>query len=230
MNQDMMQTILIGILLLCGYFYLYQIVAQRTVNRSSLPFIAVLLLVVYAGISFALITILGQLGNSNTVLLALLVFMSILGLFLLLCGLVKNFRAINKTMLLLFILYMLMTSYMTIFNRRYGEQSDILLHFDSIEEALRLHSVEPLQHLAMNVAMFVPIGFLFPLILPEKLNKLSLVIPLGLMLSTLIETTQMLLRMGQCDLEDLVANTVGAIIGLLLYRMFRGVLPGGKRA
>ena len=82
----------------------------------------------------------------------------------------------------------------------------------------------------MNVAMFVPIGFLFPLILPEKLNKLSLVIPLGLMLTTLIETTQMLLRMGQCDLEDLVANTVGAIIGLLLYRMFRGVLPGGKRA
>ena len=224
-NQDLMRYVLIAILLLCGYFYLYQMVARRAANKSSLPLIALVLLVVYGLISLALVLIISQMGSTDLILMALLILMAAVGVFLLLLGLARNFRQINKGLTVLFILYLLMAGYVTVFSRREGHQSDILLHFDSIEEALRDRSIDPLEHLTMNVAMFIPIGFLFPFIQPEKLNKFSLVIPLGLVLTTLIETTQLLLRMGQCDVEDLAANTLGACLGLLCYRLYRKIHP-----
>ena len=128
-------------------------------------------------------------------------------------------------MLLLFLLYLLMVSYITVFSRRGRYQSEILLKFDSIEEAIRRRSLEPLQHLWLNVVLFVPIGILFPMIEPRKLDQLSYVFPLGMLLTTLIETTQLMLHIGQCDLEDMVANTLGACLGLLIYRLYRRILP-----
>ena len=67
------------------------------------------------------------------------------------------------------------------------------------------------------------LSFLFVAIYPEKLNKISLVIPMGLMLTVLIETVQMILQMGQCDLEDLVANALGALVGLIAYRQYKKI-------
>ena len=228
-NSGLMQIILIAILLLCGYFYLYQAVAKRTANRAALPLIAVILLLIYAVISVALILIIGQSNSMDFVFLAILILMACIGVFALLTGLIRHFREISKGMLALFVSYILMTGYITIFSRAERSATEILLRFDSIEEAVRLHSAEPLQHLWLNIVMFVPVGLLFPLI-DERLNKWSYVFPLGLMLSTVIETTQLLLRLGQCDVEDLAANTLGACAGLLLYRLYRRFQPGRRQA
>ena len=219
-----MQIILIGILLLCGYFYLFQAVAKRTANKASLPIIAILLLVVYAVISVSLIFIISQSNSMDFVFLALLILTACIGMFVLLAGLFKHFGEINKGMLTLFVLYLLMMSYVTIFSRSERGFTEILLRFDSIEEAIRLRSVEPLEHLWLNIVMFIPIGVLFPMI-DERLNKWLYILSLGLMLTTIIETTQLLLRLGQCDLEDLAANTLGACLGLVAYRLYRRFVP-----
>ena len=228
-NTGLMQIILIAILLLCGYFYLYQAVARRTANRAALPLIAVVLLLIYAVISVALILILGQSNSMDFVFMAILILMACIGLFVLLAGLIRHFGEIHRGMLALFVSYVLMMGYITIFSRSEQASTEILLRFDSIEEALRLRSPEPLQHLWLNIVMFVPVGLLFPLI-DERLNKWSYVLPLGLMMSTIIETTQLLLRLGQCDVEDLAANTLGACAGLLLYRLYRRIVPGHRQA
>ena len=73
------------------------------------------------------------------------------------------------------------------------------------------------------VLLSYALSFLFVAIYPEKLNKISLVIPMGLMLTVLIETVQMILQMGQCDLEDLVANALGALVGLIAYRQYKKI-------
>jgi len=103
-----MQTVLIGILLLCGYFYLFQAVAKRTDNKSSLPLIAVVLLLVYAFITIALLLMLRQLGNASFSLLAMLVLIMCLGIFAGIYGVIRHFREISRGMLLLFLLYLLM--------------------------------------------------------------------------------------------------------------------------
>ena len=227
-NTGLMQIILIAILLLCGYFYLYQAVAKRTANRAALPLISILLLLIYAVISVALILIIGQSNSLDFVFLALLILMACIGGFAMVLGLFRNFRVIHKGMLVLFILYMLMVGYITIFSRSERRTTEVLLRFDSIEEALRLRSAEPLQHLWLNIVMFIPVGLLFPFI-DERLNKWSYVLPMALMFTTLIETIQLLLRRGQCDVEDLVANTVGACIGLLLFRLYRRLSPAKEQ-
>lgn len=221
-----MQLVLIAILALCGYFFLFQAVAKRAENKASLPLIAVMLLVIYGGIAAALFFVLSQLGSTGFMLIALLLLISCVVFFMGLYGFLQNLREVNLGMTVLYVLYVLMVGYVTIFSRREGHSTDILLRFDSVEEALRLRSVEPLNHLLLNVAMFVPLGLLFTLIYPERLNRLACAAVMGLMLSTLIETTQMLLRMGQCDIEDIAANTLGAVAGLLLYRIFRRFAPG----
>ncbi len=224
-NIDLMQLVLVAILLLCGYFFLFQAVAKRAASRSAIPVLAVVLLLVYLLIALPLVLIISQMGGMSFTFLALLILAAFIGLVAFLAFLFKNFRQINKGMLLLFLLYLLMTGYFTIFSRRGRVQTEIMLKFDSIEEAVRRHSLQPLQHLWLNVAMFVPLGMLFPAICPQHLNKLSCVLPLGMLLTTLIETTQLILRIGQCDLEDLVANTAGACLGLLLYRLYRRMAP-----
>lgn len=224
-NIDAMQLLLVAILLLCGYFFLFQAVAKRAASRSSIPVLAVVLLLVYLLVSLPLVLIISQMGGMGFTFLALLILASFVGVIAFGSYVIRNFRRINKGILLLFLLYLLMLSYITVFSRRGRVQTDILLKFDSIEEAMRRHSLEPLQHLWLNVAMFVPVGMLFPAIDPPRLNKLSYVLPLGMLLTTLIETTQLMLRIGQCDLEDLVANTLGACLGLFLYRLYRRFSP-----
>ncbi|HAE44266.1 MAG TPA: hypothetical protein DCG37_01550 [Lachnospiraceae bacterium] len=220
-DQNLMQIIIIAILLLCGYLYLLQFVVKHSVNRSANTLLAIVLLIIYTGISVPLLMIFSRLGDMNFILLAILLLTACIVLFAALYGCLQHFRELNKGMLALFILYVLMVGYITIFSRTEGHSREIILQFDSIEEALKMRSIEPLQHLWLNILMFVPIGVLFSLIQPDRLAKLIFAIPLGLLLSTVIETTQMLLQRGQCDIEDIFANTLGAFIGLLLVRIFR---------
>lgn len=219
-----MQLLLIVILLMCGYFYLFQAVARRAASRASIPLLAVVLLGVYLLISLPLVLIISQMGGMSFAFLSLLILAAFFGVFAFFSFLIRNFRECNKTALVMFLLYLLMVSYITVFSRRGKVQTDILLSFDSIREAVNRRSLEPLQHLWLNIVMFVPIGALFAAIHPS-LARVSTVLPLGMLLTTIIETTQLLMRNGQCDLEDLAANTVGALLGLLLYKLIRRAMP-----
>jgi len=71
-------------------------------------------------------------------------------------------------------------------------------------------------NLAGNVLLFYPYGFLIPL-LEKRLNKGWLVIFLGLSISLLIELTQTLLVGRVFDVDDLMLNTFGTLLGYLLY-------------
>ena len=224
-NENTMQYLLIGLLLVFGYICLYMVFFKNTDNKKKAAPIAagVILFVVYTVISVVLVIVFNQYGSPRMTLMMLLILMSGIGLCILLYGLLKHAHEVKKLPLLLFIVYLLAVAYVTVFARKEGSQSDVLLEFDSITKAIQQQSFEPMQHLLLNVALFVPIGFLFVAINPEKLNRISLVIPLGLVLTVLIETVQMLLRMGQCDLEDLVANALGAVIGVLCYRAYQNL-------
>ncbi len=226
---DAMQMLLVGILLLCGYIYLFQTAAKHSASRASIPLLAIVLLAVYLMIFVPLVMILSQMGGLSFVFLALLILGACVGLITGIYGLFKYFRQLNKTMLLLFILYVLMLSYITVFSRKGRVQTDILLNFNGIKEALRRHSLEPIQHLWANILLFVPIGLFFAGINPPRLARLGTIFSLGLLLTTAIETTQMLLQIGQCDLEDLLANTLGACIGLLVYRIYHRLTLGQDR-
>lgn len=223
-----MQLILIAILLLCGYLYLFQLVAKRSENAYALPFVAVILLVIYLLIAVPLMVILRRMGSVDRILLALLILFSCAFLFASIYSLIRDFRNVNKGMLALFLVYTLALGYITIFSRDGTNDASItMFRFDAIEKAIRTRSLDPLNHILLNVALFVPVGFLLPFVQPQKLARLSYALLIGMMFTTIIETTQMLLRLGQADLTDIVTNVLGAVIGYLLYKITRRFLRPG---
>ncbi len=69
-----------------------------------------------------------------------------------------------------------------------------------------------------NVVMFIPLGFFLPLVW-KKLRKLwkSFLTAAGMIL--LVELVQMLTLRGSCDIDDLILNLCGVVIGYVLWRM-----------
>ena len=65
-----------------------------------------------------------------------------------------------------------------------------------------------------NVAMFVPLGFLFALLLGRRYWAWAIVI--AVLLTCAIEFTQSFLPMRVTDTRDLIANSGGAVIGVFL--------------
>lgn len=72
-----------------------------------------------------------------------------------------------------------------------------------------------------NIGVFVPFGILLPLICKGKLIKSYLVFLSGLIL---LESIQLLSRRGSLDIDDIILNTVGFMIGFGFYRIIKGWL------
>ncbi|MFF2371756.1 VanZ family protein [Agromyces sp. NPDC058110] len=75
--------------------------------------------------------------------------------------------------------------------------------------------------IAFNVAMFVPVGVLAALLLHRRRWPLALVI--GFALTTFIELVQLVLPDRVSDPRDLVLNTLGTSLGVVLVMAARGV-------
>ncbi len=66
-----------------------------------------------------------------------------------------------------------------------------------------------------NIIMFIPIGFFIKLLFKIS-DKRTIFI--GFCSSLFIETTQLFLKRGT-DVDDLMLNTIGVILGVLLYKL-----------
>lgn len=63
----------------------------------------------------------------------------------------------------------------------------------------------------MNVILFIPIGFLIGGTLKKK--HLVKAVAIGLFLSQSIEAVQLITRRGVCNIDDIIHNTMGCVIG-----------------
>ena len=75
---------------------------------------------------------------------------------------------------------------------------------------------------ALNVVMFMPVGLLVPLLRPRA-GRVGLIAAVSLAASAAIELTQFALwvTLGNyrtVDVNDLIANTAGGVLGLLVLR------------
>lgn len=70
----------------------------------------------------------------------------------------------------------------------------------------------------LNILLFVPLGFLMPVIWP-KTGKFPYMLLYGFCFSLLIEISQ-LCNHRRTDVDDLIMNTLGTILGYLLFLFF----------
>lgn len=81
----------------------------------------------------------------------------------------------------------------------------------------------------LNIIMFMPLGFLLPLIWKEYRNFLK-VAATGLGFSLIIEICQ-LFCLRTTDIDDLIMNTIGAAVGYIIWSLFHRIFKqSGEKA
>ena len=73
-----------------------------------------------------------------------------------------------------------------------------------------------LENILGNISILIPFGLLLPIVQKDKSKKIILY---GLITSALIEIIQYVFALGSSDIDDLTLNTLGTIIGYLLYKI-----------
>jgi len=124
--------------------------------------------------------------------------------------------------LIVFIIYLILVLTFTFIVRetliwRYsGKHEDALIPFRQLIGLLKNpnHMIWFWQ-IILNIIFFIPFGFLFPIIQPKQ-SKAT--IAYGFMFSLGIEIMQYITGRGLADIDDLINNTLGAVIGYFIYR------------
>lgn len=82
------------------------------------------------------------------------------------------------------------------------------------------------KNLAVNIIMFMPCGFLAPLFF--KKHKLWHILMFGIALSIIVEILQALLGVGTVDIDDVILNTCGLLLGFGIYKLIYDIVLKNK--
>lgn len=135
-------------------------------------------------------------------------------------------KRIIKIGYLVFYIYILLLSYFLFFSERYGRdlvtQQYNLQLFKEIKRFIKYRDQIGLEgfivNILGNVLAFMPYGFLLPL-LNRAYRRLYAIATLSFLFSLIIETAQLLLKVGVFDVDDILMNSLGGIFGYLLFLM-----------
>ncbi len=78
-----------------------------------------------------------------------------------------------------------------------------------------------------NILLFIPLGFCIPLFFSNK-NKLSKVILYGFTASLTIEVLQIFTPFNTTDIDDIIFNTFGAILGFIIFNISYKIFKNTK--
>lgn len=156
--------------------------------------------------------------------------------FLLVASRILDKKPVQKIATVVFMLYILGVIYITLLGRTGNQNIQInivpfrsywfMLH--GVFHALRecdwqgvIQEVKWIRYptwssLVLNILLFVPLGMLTPVV-KESFGTLQKNFILGFVLSLSIEVLQILTKRGWFDVDDVINNTLGTVIGFILY-------------
>ena len=75
---------------------------------------------------------------------------------------------------------------------------------------------------AKYIIMFIPFGLLAPMVF-KRMRKVRFCVFIGFLCSCGIELSQLITQRGYCQLDDVVTNTVGMLVGWGIWKMLSSV-------
>ncbi|MBS6397364.1 MAG: VanZ family protein [Clostridiales bacterium] len=127
-----------------------------------------------------------------------------------------------------FALYLLLLIYLMFFAEEWGRsllEGDYhynLIPFREIRRYLRYRNQiglwRVIWNLAGNVVGFMPFGALLPALRRKRMGFWKVVL-MSFELTLFIEISQLVLRVGSCDVDDMILNVLGGAAGYGLYRL-----------
>lgn len=139
----------------------------------------------------------------------------------------KRIQKPVKVMFTIFLsAYLLLLVYLTFFSQFYGRtivhRSINIIPMRTILEFLTCEygTKAVITNLAGNIAAFMPMGFLLPIVF-IRFYKLDKVLIAALLASLIVEILQYAAGVGASDIDDVILNVTGAILGYCIYRLLR---------
>lgn len=133
---------------------------------------------------------------------------------------VNRKKAVSSIVWLLFFEFMFLVLGMTVFFRHTDYKIRVYSPFWSYVSVWRDGNMKVLYEIILNVLLFVPIGFMWGIQSSQWQKKwqwLSSMI-LGVSLSVVIELLQYSFKKGCVEVDDVIHNTLGCLIGFVLWR------------
>lgn len=144
----------------------------------------------------------------------------------------QNVRKLTRAGWFLFYLYIILLSYFLFFSEHYGRETVLqryhynLEFFKEIKRFIkyrdRLGTESFVVNIIGNVLAFTPFGFLLPL-LSHKFRKYFYTAFLCLFFSFCVESLQLFLKVGIFDVDDILMNTVGGILGIMAFIILKSI-------
>lgn len=135
-------------------------------------------------------------------------------------------RRIRRLGILFFVLYLALLIYFLFFAESYGRSggdrvySYNLVPFLEIKRFFQyreqLGAAAFFTNIFGNVLAFVPFGAILPVI-NRRTRSFLLILLLSLQFSLMVETIQLIFKVGSFDVDDLILNTAGGCIGYLCF-------------
>ena len=141
-------------------------------------------------------------------------------------GQTKPDRRLKVFSRLLFVVYMVIALYILLLSENFGRKTKSeyrynLKPFNEIKRFYGLldteHREHALQNLAGNVLCFVPFGLYHASEIGRKKHVIGIVTVLTCLFSLCVELTQLYFKIGIFDVDDLMLNTLGGMIGAAGY-------------
>lgn len=119
----------------------------------------------------------------------------------------------NALVTVLLLCYVCAVVALTLWNRHSNVEGAInLALFSSYKEAWYAFSTRDFQYIYFNIAMFIPLGILLPL-LHTRFRHIGWTLATAFVFTALIESMQYILHVGIFELDDIMNNVFGALIG-----------------
>ncbi len=152
---------------------------------------------------------------------------------------IRNTTKNQKMGWVLFVLYLIALVYFMFFAESMGRtgnaEAEYAYNLELFKEIRRfivyrrqLGWKAVILNLGGNVAGFMPFGFILPIV-SRRGRRWYNTFLLGFFLSLCIETTQLVFKVGSFDVDDLLLNTIGGILGFASYKVVQRVRIRRKR-
>ena len=128
----------------------------------------------------------------------------------------------DKTKLIVSIVlsvYVVLLLYFTVFGRySHPEYAYQIYIFKSYRHLLEQFDWPSIRQIIINIAMMIPVGFLLPILIKYK-HKYLLTLISALILILFIESMQLVMQCGTFEVDDVINNLIGTLIGMLLFTL-----------
>lgn len=117
----------------------------------------------------------------------------------------------NVIVWFLFVVYMVVMFITVFLSREPGSRQGIdMTLFGTWGETPQAHAF-----VIENILLFVPFGILYPVAVPGRWKYFTVLT--GMIISVVIETVQLITQRGYCQLDDVVMNTLGSLVGYVIF-------------